>query len=207
MAREDSLFLWLANHGKLLTNEERCRRHLAEDSHHLICNELNESCLHVLRDCPAAYYVWAYLVPRDMFPNFFSLDFDDWFCYNLKSKKQFSDGISWPMIFGVGCWFLWKRRNMEIFDENYVHMGNLFMDIVQYTELIYKSESMTRKFMVHKEEKLIRWNPPSVGWVKLNTDGVLKASSGMTSTGGIIRDKNGNWLAGFAFHIGPSSSL
>ena len=87
-------FLWLANYGKFLTNEERCRRHLVEDSHCPICNEVNESSLHVLRDCHAAYYVWKYLVPRDMCCHFFSLDFDDWFCYNLKSKKQFSDGIS-----------------------------------------------------------------------------------------------------------------
>ena len=52
------------------------------------------------------------------------------FVYNLKSKKQFSDGISWPVIFGMACWFLWKRRNKDIFDEIYVHMGNLSMAIV-----------------------------------------------------------------------------
>ena len=44
-------------------------------------------------------------------------------------------------------------------------------------------------------------------WFKLNTEGTFKASSGMTFAGGIIRDENGNWLVGFAFHIGPSSSL
>ena len=79
-------FLWLVGHGKLLTNEERYKRHLAEDSHCLICNKEDEGLLHVLRDCPAAYYVWVFLVPRDMFNSLFSLDFDDWFLYNLKSK-------------------------------------------------------------------------------------------------------------------------
>ena len=58
-------------------------------------------------------------------------------------------------------------------------MGTLSMAIVQYTELIYKSGSMTRKFKVCREEKLVGWNPPPVGWFKLNTDGALKASSGM----------------------------
>ena len=52
-----------------------------------------------------------------------------------------------------------------------------------------------------REEKLIRWNPHPMGWFKLNTDGAFKANSRMASVGGIIRDENGNWLAGFAFHI------
>ena len=136
-----------------------------EDNHCLICNEVNESILHVLRDCFAAYYVWACLVPKDMFHNFCSLDFDDWFRYNLKSKRQFSIVISWTMICGVACWFLWQRRNKEICDENYVHMGNLSMAIVQYTELIYKSRSMTRKFKACREKKLVGWNSPPNGLV------------------------------------------
>ena len=66
---------------------------------------------------------------------------------------------------------------------------------------------MTRKFMECREEKLIRWNPHPMGWFKLNTDGAFKANSIMVFACGIIRDENGNWLVGFAFHIGPSSSL
>ena len=172
-------FLWLARHGKLLTNEERYRRHLAEDSLCPICNKTGEDVLHVLRDCPAAYYVWCCLVSKGMLKNFFTLRFDDWFLFNLKSKECFSEHIAWPMIFGVACWFLWQRRNKKVFDGNYVHMGNPSMAIVRYTELIYKSGFMARKFKVCKEEKLVRWSPPTPRWVKLNTDGAFKASSSL----------------------------
>ena len=69
-------FLWPVGHGKLLTNEERYRRHLAEDSHCLICNKTGEDVLHVLRDYPAAFYVWSCLVSKGML-NDFTLRFDD----------------------------------------------------------------------------------------------------------------------------------
>ena len=61
--------------------------------------------------------------------------------------------------------------------------------------------------MMGREEKLVGWFPPLVHWLKLNTDGAFKASIGMASAGGIIRDKNGDWITGFAMHIGPSSPL
>ena len=76
-------------------------------------------------------------------------------------------------------------------------MGNPSMAIVQYTELIYKSGPMARKFKACREEKLVGWSPPPPRWVKLNTDGAFKASSGMTSVGKIIRDEIGIWITGF----------
>ena len=86
-------------------------------------------------------------------------------------------------------------------------MGKPTMAIVQYTELIYKSGSMARKFKACREENLVGWSPPPPRWFKLNTNEALKASSGMASAGGIIKDENGIWIVGFAFHIGPGSSL
>ena len=114
----------------MLTNAERYNRHLTQDSHCEFCIEVEEDILHVLRDCPVAYYVWVCLVPRDMVNIFFSLDFDDWLFFNLKSKTQFSVDIAWSMIFGVSCWFLWQRRTREIFDENFVSKDNISISIV-----------------------------------------------------------------------------
>ena len=76
------------------------------------------------------------------------------------------------------------RSNKEIFEENYVPRGSPSMAIIQYTDLIYKSSCLANKFKAGREEKLIGWNPPSTSWVKLNTDGAFKVSSGMASIGG-----------------------
>jgi ribonuclease HI len=52
----------------------------------------------------------------------------------------------------------------------------------------------------------IGWKPPGEGWVKINTDRACKGKVTM-GCGGIIRDKRGVWLGGFAKHIGICSAL
>ncbi|CAN1308034.1 Putative ribonuclease H protein At1g65750 [Linum perenne] len=47
-------FLWLAVHGRLLTNSERVRRHLATSAACPRCGAASESVAHALRDCPLA---------------------------------------------------------------------------------------------------------------------------------------------------------
>jgi len=42
----------------------------------------------------------------------------------------------------------------------------------------------------------VRWENPSTGWVKLNTDGSADASSGSVGGGRLIRDDRGNWIMG-----------
>ncbi|CAN1787197.1 Putative ribonuclease H protein At1g65750 [Linum perenne] len=51
-------FLWLASHGRLLTNNERHRRHLAQDASCAFCNHPDESLSHVLRDCLNCLVNW-----------------------------------------------------------------------------------------------------------------------------------------------------
>ena len=95
-----------------------------------------------------------------MLNDFFSSNLEDWLLYNLTSKRYFSTVVAWSMIFGVACWFLWQRRNKEIFDENFVPRSSPSMAIVQYTDLIYKSSSLNSKLKATMEEKVIRWKLP-----------------------------------------------
>ncbi|XP_057824991.1 uncharacterized protein LOC131036977 [Cryptomeria japonica] len=46
------------------------------------------------------------------------------------------------------------------------------------------------------------WTLPSSGWVKVNFDGASKENSGLTGCGGVIRDKNGRFLAMVALPLG-----
>ena len=84
---------------------------------------------------------------------------------------------------------------------------NLSISIVQYAKRIYRSNSLSRPLKMGREEKLVGWSPPPVHWLKLNTDGAFRATRGMASAEGIIRDENGDWISGFGMHIGPSSPL
>ena len=42
---------------------------------------------------------------------------------------------------------------------------------------------------------------------ELNTDGVSLGNPGVAGCGGVVRDKSGNWVAGFARRIGITSSF
>ena len=42
------------------------------------------------------------------------------------------------------------------------------------------------------------WQPPSMGYIKLNTDRSVWMQSGVSGCGGVIRDANGNWLLGIS---------
>lgn len=53
----------------------------------------------------------------------------------------------------------------------------------------------------------VSWNPPSSGWVKLNTDGSVKGSCRAAGAGGALRDCHGNWIAGFAKNLGTMNSF
>ncbi|CAN0862436.1 Putative ribonuclease H protein At1g65750 [Linum grandiflorum] len=56
-------FLWLASHNRLLTNEERGRRHLTNQVICSFCSCNTESCIHVLRNCRFACSFWSRVLP------------------------------------------------------------------------------------------------------------------------------------------------
>ncbi|KAF7836853.1 putative disease resistance protein RGA3 [Senna tora] len=53
----------------------------------------------------------------------------------------------------------------------------------------------------------LKWEPPPLGWLKINTDGSASESLGLAGCGGIIRDNKGLWMGGFHSFIGSCSSL
>ncbi|CAA0805851.1 Polynucleotidyl transferase- ribonuclease H-like superfamily protein [Striga hermonthica] len=50
-------------------------------------------------------------------------------------------------------------------------------------------------------KRWISWERPSMGWVKIISDGSLNAMSGMGTVGGLIRDEFGQWRGGFIMNI------
>ncbi|CAA7054619.1 unnamed protein product [Microthlaspi erraticum] len=54
----------------------------------------------------------------------------------------------------------------------------------------------------NRQERLISWSPPSVGWMKLNTDGASLGNPGAATAGGVLRNGDGQWCGGFALNIG-----
>ncbi|KAK2361727.1 Polynucleotidyl transferase, ribonuclease H superfamily protein [Trifolium repens] len=70
----------------------------------------------------------------------------------------------------------------------------------------YRSAYEVRHVEKQRSLTWIGWKPLVEGWVKINMDGACK---GMITAGcgSIIRDHRGNWLGGFAKHIGICSAF
>lgn len=54
-------------------------------------------------------------------------------------------------------------------------------------------------------ERLIRWEFPREGWVRLNTDGAAKGNPGKAGAGGLIRGYRGELHVAFAVKCGDCS--
>lgn len=44
--------------------------------------------------------------------------------------------------------------------------------------------------------------PPSIGWIKINLDGVTKGNQGCVGSGGVLRDKHGRFISTVVLPLG-----
>ncbi|CAN1165454.1 Putative ribonuclease H protein At1g65750 [Linum perenne] len=91
-----------------MTNSERKRRHLTENSICPRCNLFDETVSHILRECHYAIDVWNNLGLHEFCSTQNNLC--SWLSEGMKHQKS--------LIFGIGCWYLWKARNEWVFSAN-----------------------------------------------------------------------------------------
>ncbi|KAJ8755654.1 hypothetical protein K2173_022249 [Erythroxylum novogranatense] len=59
----------------------------------------------------------------------------------------------------------------------------------------------------HRPPRWIAWTKPPPGFVKLNTDGSAVGNPGRAGYGGLIRDMEGCWIAGFSGSVGIATNI
>lgn len=200
------MFLWLVLHDRLKTNGELQRRHIVAGSGCARCGASLENTLPVLRDCMVARRFWNRIVPEQNKPAFYSLNLRKWMCANLKSGWTFKQNVSWRCFFGVAIWKLWQGRNLFNFNHISVDSEHMVNDVSMRAMEIHRIHNSLMCTGIERSVQWIAWSPPIWPWCKLNTDGAAK-STGASSAGGLIRDHNGNWLAGFCMNIGSCSVM
>ncbi|KAK5772753.1 hypothetical protein PVK06_049047 [Gossypium arboreum] len=67
----DLFRLWLPEEVRLLTNPERVRRGIRQDTSCHLYGHLTEDILHTLRDCSHAKEIWKQVIPSNHFDSFF----------------------------------------------------------------------------------------------------------------------------------------
>ncbi|CAN1809624.1 Putative ribonuclease H protein At1g65750 [Linum perenne] len=112
------------------------------------------------------------------------------------------------MLFGIGCWYLWKARNDLIFSANLQNPNAVAAKALSWNHTVAatltqdKSLSQTPPSRVATE---IVWDPGPDGWVTLNTDGSVNHSTGIATAGGLLRNHLGHCAAAFSANLGKCS--
>ncbi|KAK8568760.1 hypothetical protein V6N12_007302 [Hibiscus sabdariffa] len=107
-------------------------------------------------------------------------------------------------------WNLWLFRNRKIFD-----LDNVESDTIIGCSRRLQAATCRALDIRNQQQLIVRgvrpyvtaWSTPSVGCLKIDVDGARRVVDGVASCGGVIRDSNGTWIAGFSKFIGRCSIL
>ncbi|CAN1193235.1 Putative ribonuclease H protein At1g65750 [Linum perenne] len=194
------MFLWLAIQGKLLTNQERYRRHMTLHTACGYCQDTSESVTHVLRDCAFAKEVWRIVGGFDTSGSLWQGSGSEWLCHGLNSEKC--------LLFAVVCWWLWRARNERTFANSTEPASAIARRIQYWVLMVGEASDRSRRNLpdtVAREMTSVAWTPGSVGWITVNSDGSFDARLGRAAAGGLARDSEGRCRFAYTMNLGSCS--
>ncbi|EOY25852.1 Non-LTR retroelement reverse transcriptase [Theobroma cacao] len=202
------LFLFFCLHKRILTNAERVRRKMSSDASCPHCYGVEETCLHVLRDCPALETLWRRILPQSGINQFFQIPLIDWLSSNLNLKNLYVFDVPWNIVLGITCWYTWKWRNLFIFEGRELSVEgrlSIIRSVAVDSHNTWSTPRIISGGMRHQEEILVGWSPPPEDWIAVNSDGAFKSAVGIAAAGGVLRDSHGTWIVGYACKLETSS--
>ncbi|CAN1798779.1 Putative ribonuclease H protein At1g65750 [Linum perenne] len=190
-------FLWLATHGRLMTNSARLRRKMTDDASCFLCHGIDETIDHVLRDCRFAKDVWSRVQEFECSDRDWSADISTWMAKHLRSDKK--------LLFGTICWYLWKSRNERVFTASTESAAAMVFRALSWVCVIKKA--LEKQSIGIGQEPIrrvtdIAWEPGPNDWWVLNTDGSVNTNLGKSTAGGLLRDNSGKCLFAFTMNLG-----
>ncbi|KAJ8763632.1 hypothetical protein K2173_003104 [Erythroxylum novogranatense] len=109
--------------------------------------------------------------------------------------------------FLTGCWVIWCARNKAVLNDESLSTGTQRLwhrSLMQECLSVFNSGA---HLVSHRPPRWIAWTKPPPGFVKLNTNGSAVGNPGQARYGGLIRDMEGRWLAGFSGSIGIATNI
>ena len=92
------------------------RRGVCEEAVCPICQEVEESILHALHDCPWAKVVWNHLGRVEVDQEFWRSELLDWLSRNGNQRSTLVImNPPWKTLFSFTIWNIWKSRNNFVF--------------------------------------------------------------------------------------------
>lgn len=201
-------FLWLVQHGRIMTNVERTRRKITTNSSCGVCAGQQEDLDHLFRHCREARGIWsAFLRPRVLHA-LDRLQWEAWFRANLTGDKSMGFNADWPQKFAICIWWIWKWRNEAVFNARTPTLSHKLLWITRQVLEVAAAFAKRKTPGLHAQsgaDILVSWEKPIIGWAKINVDGSCATTNGISGCGGVLRDYEGCWKGGFLYKIGCCS--
>lgn len=203
------IHLWKMAQGALITNLFRQRRGMSSLSNCPICDSLEESILHMARDCRSSFQIWTWLAGNKLPHGFLSPDPHDWMINNLRCTSL-RHGVEWRIIFGAATTCIWQNRNNKVFIDKVDHVEEICWRVVRQAQAFQQCAAdgvLTCSLISQADLTNNQWRPPPFGVWKLNCDGAVCDFGNSASAGGVLRDHEGAFILGFASILSPCNVL
>ncbi|KAL4394826.1 hypothetical protein AHAS_Ahas02G0190800 [Arachis hypogaea] len=124
-------FMWQLSHNRLLTAKRRARIMGTLPFCHL-CPQVEETALHVLRDCPSTARIWSNALQPNALSVFFTAQLETWIDFNLNYDLGQNLGLEWKDFFMTTTWWVWRWRNQELVNRPFQRPTNAITVIKDY---------------------------------------------------------------------------
>lgn len=186
------LFLWLVGKDALPTNAKHHRSHLASSPTCTRCGAAVENAEHILRHCPRS--IWIRTQFRNRFPwTQGTTLFMTWLVTHLQSRNH--------TLFCAMAWNLWKWRNSFVIEQTPWPLGEVMrrihLDMVEFTRWGKATQQQQRTTVAGVDDAL----------VMVHTYGSYLPRENKMGAGGVVRDKDGRWISGFAASLGVGDAF
>ncbi|CAN1333062.1 Putative ribonuclease H protein At1g65750 [Linum perenne] len=163
-------FLWLAMQEKLLTNVERCRRHITTNDLCEHCRRSPESVTHVLRDCTFAAEVWNLVGSFNCSEIWWQHTTTEWLTGGINSKHS--------LLFATVCWLLWRARNERLFSGSTDSASTVTHRISSWVRMVTEVSNRSNSALptsATRELIDVAWDPGPEGWMNLGRCSITRA--------------------------------
>lgn len=164
-----------------------------------------ETPIHVLWDCHFAHQICSSF-PRHLFiADFFRLELHDWCKIDSKLTSPLCY-TPWYIIFTFTLWAIRLGRNSLIFTRKSIPYLSLKQNAISHATKFFFLNTVLSGHSPPSFFTYIRWSPAPFPFITLNTDSSSLGNPAESGAGGVARSANGEWLWGFALHLGVTNN-
>lgn len=125
--------------------------------------------------------------------------------FNVRNRRP-CHTLGWNMVFPYILWSICRARNEVVFNRKHSSPRDILQRAIKEAKEAHNL-LLNHKGPLEAWQVWVTWHPPESDFIKLNSDGAIKANSGLGSAGGLFRNHSGDWIVGYVARIGATNSF